>query len=104
MTPYEALQIAKTIKNRDPELEKLIIESHQLCFEYAKDVLRGSFREGEEMISTSGFHSYMYAKYVLNSAFTLCHSIIFNSEYKEEYIDFLKSINYDLSETSEWLL
>jgi hypothetical protein len=35
------------------------------------------------------------------------HSVIlyiFDSENKEDYIDFLKSINYDLNEISEWLI
>jgi hypothetical protein len=104
MTPYEALQISKSLKKRSSKLEKLIIESSQLCFDYAREVLRGRFLEGEEIISSDSFHSFMYAKYVLNGPFHLGHSIIFNSFYKKDYIDFLKSINYDLSEISEWLI
>jgi len=104
MTPYEALQISKSLKKRSHKLEKLIIENSQLCFEYAKNVLQEPFSEGEKVISTDSFYSYMYAKYVLNGPFHLGHHIIFNSEYKYDYIDFLKSINYDLKEIGEWLI
>jgi hypothetical protein len=104
MTPYEALQISKSLKKRSSKLEKLIIESPQLCFDYARQVLRGRFLEGEKMISGDSFNSLMYAKYVLNGPFHLGHRIIFNSFYKKDYIDFLKSINYDLNEISEWLI
>jgi hypothetical protein len=104
MTPYEALQISKSLKKRSRKLEKLIIENPQLCFDYAREVLRGPFSEGEKMISSDPFHSYMYAKYVLNGPFHLGHTIIFNSFYKKDYIDFLKSLNYDLTEISEWLI
>jgi hypothetical protein len=104
MTSHEALQIAKTLDNRDPKLEKLIIESAHLCFEYAKNVLQEPFLEGEKVISIDSFYSYMYAKYVLNGPFHLGHHIIFNSEYKYDYLDFLKSINYDLKEIGEWLI
>jgi hypothetical protein len=104
MTPYEALQISKSLKKRSHKLEKLIIENSQLCFDYAREVLRGPFLEGEEKISSDSFHSYMYAKHVLNGPFTLGHHVIFNSFYKKDYIYFLKSINCDLSEIEEWLI
>ena len=104
MSPYEALQISRSLKKRSSKLEKLIIESPQLCFDYAREVLRGPFFEGEKMISSDPFHSYMYAKYVLNGPFHLSHHIIFNSFYKKDYIDFLKSINYNTSEIGEWLI
>jgi hypothetical protein len=104
MTPYEALQISKSLKKRNRKLEKLIIENSQLCFDYAREVLRGPFLEGEKTISSDSFHSFMYAKYVLNGPFTLGHHVIFNSFYKKDYIDFLKSINCDLTEIEEWLI
>jgi len=46
----------------------------------------------------------MYARYVLKGPFHLGHHVIFNSEYRNEYVSFLKSINYNLSEISELLI
>jgi hypothetical protein len=84
--------------------EKIISTDSKSSYWYAKDVLKGRFIEGEKIITTNPHYSYWYAKNIINHPFLLCHPIIFNSEWKNKYIDFLKSINYDLSEISEWLI
>ena len=64
--------------------------------------------ELENIIAIDPFYSYWYAFYVIKGPFLLCHPIIFNSEYKDGYINFLKSINYDFKEIyeqyGEWLI
>jgi hypothetical protein len=67
-------------------------------------VLQGRFELGEKIIATHPESSYWYVRKIPNDSFSLFHSIILNSEFKIHYIDFLKSINYDLSEISEWLI
>ena len=104
MTTEEALRKTKTLKKRNFELEKIIIESPLHSFEYAKDVLKAPFFEGEKIISSGSLYSLLYAEEVLFAPFYLGHPVIFKSIWENDYINFLKSINYDLNEISEWLL
>jgi len=78
MTPQEAWLKCKNQKKRIPELEDFIATDKICSYRYARDVIEGPFYLG--------------------------HAVIFNSFWKDKYINFLKSINYDLSEISEWLL
>jgi hypothetical protein len=41
---------------------------------------------------------------IIKDPFHLGHPIIFNSGYRNEYLNFLKFINYDLNEIGEWLI
>ena len=92
------------IKGRFIEGEKIIATDYYWSYLYAKDIIMGRFIEGEKIITTNPHYSYWYAKNIINRAFPLCHPIIFNSEWKNKYIDFLKKINYDLSKIVEWLI
>ena len=78
MTPKEAYLKCKNEKKRIPELESIV--------------------------ATDLYYSYCYARDLIKGPFELCHSIIFNSEYKDRYVNFLKSINYDLNQIGEWLI
>jgi hypothetical protein len=130
MTPQEAYYRCKNENCRIPELESIISINSYYSYLYARDVIKGRFIEGEKLIArdlyysycyavqiikgrweecektiaTHPEHSYWYAHNVIKGPFHLCHSIIFNSSFKDGYIDFLKSINYDLNEISEWLI
>ena len=44
-----------------------------------------------------------YESNKIKGPFKKSHSVIFNSEYKDEYVDFLKSINYDLNKIKDYL-
>jgi len=92
------------IYGRWEEGEKSISTDSKHSYYYALDLIEGKWEKGEKAISTDPLYSYWYAHNVIKSHFDLCHPIIFNSHYKNEYIDFLKSINYDLSEIGEWLI
>jgi hypothetical protein len=92
------------IKGRWLIAEDLICDHHALSFDYAVHVIKGRFEKGEKAISLRFEYAYPYAVDVLNGPFPQCHPYIFDSENKEDYIDFLKSINYDLNEISEWLI
>jgi hypothetical protein len=69
-----------------------------------RDVIEGPWEKGEEIISKDAQCSYLYAKDVIGKPFERCHPIIFNSKYKDDYIYFLKLINYDLNKICEWLI
>jgi hypothetical protein len=84
--------------------EHSFCEDPKQSFYYAKNHLFGRFRMGEKAIASDLDYAYKYARYVIKDTFPLCHDRIFNSEYKDLYIEFLKSINYDLSKISEWLI
>jgi hypothetical protein len=130
MTPEEAYNKCKNEKRRIPELENVIANDVYHSYLYARDVIKGKFEEGEKIISTDSRYSYwyalhiikgrweegekiiatdseyswLYAKKIINHPFLLCHPVVFNSGFKNHYIKFLKSINYDLSEIGEWLI
>jgi hypothetical protein len=104
MTPREVYLICLGRKKRSPDLEGIISIDPYYSYVYARDIIKGPFKKGEKVISTDIHHSYHYAVNVIKTAFPLCHPDIFNSPYKEPYINFLKSISYDLNEISEWLI
>ena len=130
MSPKEAYKRCCFEKRRIPELESIIANdpNYSYCYArhiikgrfiegerritidpiysycYARDIIKGRFIEGEKSIINDIEYTYRYARDVIKDAFPLCHHIIFNSEWRDEYIEFLKSINYDLNEIGEWLI
>ena len=104
MTPEEAYEICYEENKRIPELEKIIASSSYYSYKYSRDMLKNRFEEGEKEISTAGNWSFGYAKNIIKVPFHLGHPAIFNSEWKNEYLDFLIEINYDLNEIIEWLI
>ena len=104
MTPEEAYDKCYDEGKRIPELENIIITDPFYSYRYARNIIEGRFIEGEKIISTDPHYSYYYARCVIKDPFHLGHHIIFNSEYKDGYVNFLKLINYDLSEIGEWLI
>lgn len=104
MSPTLAYFKCKNQKKRIPELENIIFTDSFYSYCYARDVIKRRWKEGEKSISTDSKYSFWYARDIIKGPFHLCHSTIFNSEYKDAYIDFLKSINCDLNEIGEWLI
>jgi hypothetical protein len=104
MSPEDVYMKCLKEKKRIHELEPLIIKDPKICFIYSRDIIKGRFKEGEKIIATHPEHSYSYVHNVIKGPFPLAHPIIFNSKWKYNYVNFLKSINYDLNEISEWLL
>ena len=97
MTPKEVYFKCKNENRRIPELESIISIDPECSYLYARDIIKGRFIEGEKIIATHIYYSYCYAKSVLKGPFHLGHPIIFNSDYKYDYLDFLKYIKYDLN-------
>jgi hypothetical protein len=130
MTPEKAYFKCLHEKRRIPELESIIATDSNYSYWYAFDIIKGRFIEGEKSIATDLDCSYLYARYiikgrfiegekiiandldcsylyardVIKGPFRLCHPVIFSSHFKDDYIYFLKSINCDLNEISEWLI
>lgn len=104
MNPREAWFKCKNEKKRIPELEDVIATDPQYSYWYACDIIKGRFEKGEKIISTNSWYSYYYSIDVIKGPFELCYPVIFSSPFKDEFIDFLKSINHDLNEISEWLI
>jgi hypothetical protein len=89
------------IKGPWEEGEKIIINNSLLSYYYARDVIKGPWKKGENTISKHPEWSCYYAIDVIKEPFEKCHNLIFKSNFKNKYIDFLKSINYDYC---EWLI
>ena len=130
MSPQKAYQKCKKENRRISELEKNIATDPEYSYYYALQIIEGPFESGEDTISKDSEWSYKYAFYILDKQWELSeeaiskdpeysywyarnvikgpfeksHHIIFNSHHKNDYIDFLKSINYDLNKISEWLI
>ena len=104
MTSQEAYYKCQKKKDRILELEEIISSDPQYSFLYANHIVKNKWELGEKAISTHSYFSYRYARFILRNVFPLCHPIVFSSPFKDDYIDFLKSINYDFNEISEWLI
>ena len=96
--------VSKIIKGPWEEGEEVISKHAQSSYFYASQILKKPWKKGEKSISNVAFYSYWYAHDILNGPFSLGHPTIFNSNFKDDYVKFLKSINYDLSEIGEWLI
>ena len=101
---YSYLYASEVIKIPFQLGEEVIASNIYYSYWYSSHVLKGRFSLGEKIISTDPGTSLHYAKFVIKKPFHLGHSTIFNSYFKNDYIDFLKSINYDMIEISEWLI
>lgn len=104
MSPYEAYCKCLEQKIRILELEEMIATDSECSYWYALNVIKGPFEGGEEVISKNPKHSLWYAIKVINEPFEKCHPVIFNSKYKNSYIDFLRLINYKMINIEEWLI
>ena len=104
MTPYEAYSKCLEQNKRILELEDIISTSPQYSYYYVLDIIRAPWKQGENSISKNPIWSYKYANYIIKGPFEKCHPIIFYSDYKDDYINFLKSIKYDINKISEWLI
>ena len=104
MSPDEAYYKCFSEKRKIPELEGFISIDPYYSFLYACHIIKGRFERGERSIANNAEYSYNYARYLIEKEFPLCHHFIFNSKWRDKYIYFLKSINYDLNEISEWLI
>ena len=81
MSPHDAYH-----KTRNMKLQNIPYKS------------KSQLKKIEKVISQDEFYSYYYAIDILNGPFLLCHHIIFNSNYRKQYLDFLKSLNYNMKE------
>jgi hypothetical protein len=108
MTPSRAFYTCYNKQHKIQQLEQNISIDPYFSYRYAFELIRGRFEEGESSIATDPECSYLYARNVIKGPFELCHSVIFNSEWRNNYIDFLKSINCDFKEIyeqyGEWLI
>jgi len=104
MTSYEAYQKCLKQNKRIPKLEEIISIDSQCSYYYALNVIQGPFERGEEIISKHPYYSYLYASVIIEGPFEKCHPFILNSSYKNDYIYFLKTINYDITKINEWLI
>ena len=60
-TPKEAYDYALTMGRPIPELENIIIQSSKYSYNYAKNIIKGRFKKGEDAIMDSMF-GYNYIK------------------------------------------
>jgi hypothetical protein len=72
--------------------EDIIATSAYYSYRYARDILKGPFPKGENIIANSPFHAYVYAEVVLKDRFKKGEEAIINGPYITEYLSFLKRI------------
>ena len=65
MIPVAAFTEALNEKKRLPELEPIILQDICCAYYYARDMVKGRWKEGEAVITKNAYHSYHYAKDVL---------------------------------------
>jgi len=59
----------------------------------------------EGIISQSQHFSFLYSKFILKGPFVKGHPVLFrDSIFKNKYLTFLRSINYNINEIGEWLI
>ena len=87
---YSYFYALNVLKTRFEAGEKSIATDAWCSYRYASDVLNGRFEAGEETIATDAWSSYFYARYLLKGRFEAGEKAILNSEYKQNYLDFLK--------------
>lgn len=104
MTPQEAYAACLSERKRIPQLELIIAQESMFAYYYAIEMINGRFELGEKTISADAHYSYWYATRAIKAPFSLGHYTIFNSEYKNDYIKFLYSINYDLNKINELII
>jgi hypothetical protein len=105
LDPVLSYHYATEVINGTFELgEKIISDHSHYSYLYARDIIKGPFELGEKIISDHSYYSYLYARDIIKEPFEKCHHIIFNSGYRNHYLTFLRSINYDLNKISELLL
>ena len=102
----KALRAALDLKSENQpipeELEDVIATDPFSSHIYARDGLGGPFPKGESAIAKNGYWSFFYAIEVLKGRFPEGEEAIFRSSYKDDYLDYLKQINYqDLEESFE---
>lgn len=78
------------LKGRFELGEELIIKDSEYSYWYARIVLRGRFELGEELISTSSKYSTWYAIMVTDKHFELGEDVIRRSHYEDEYEAYFK--------------
>lgn len=88
-SPVDAYRInCYILKERNAELEKIIIKSPRACFHYAESFLKKEFPEGEKTISQSIEYSYRYAIF-LNKRFLKGEPVI----KKSSFFSYLYALN-----------
>lgn len=83
----------KIIKGRWERAEAKIIVYPSVSYLYSLYVVKGRWELGERAIVDDPTYSYLYAKLVLGDYFEQGHDIIMESDYREEYSEFLIDIN-----------
>lgn len=101
MTPLNAYKKCYEESKRIPELEEIIATDAKCSYLYSYQIIKAPWDHGEEVISKNPEFSYYYARNIIKGPFEMCHNIIFNSKYKNNYIKLLKRKKYDYA---EWLI
>jgi len=81
-----------------PQGEGVISQEPDVAFSYAYDVIGKRWREGEKAISTDPINSLSYATRIIKGPWPEGESTIMNSNFKDDYLDFLKYKGYDITE------
>jgi hypothetical protein len=63
MTPLKAFYKCRNNKQRDKDLELIIIKDPMYAYGYAKDVIKGRWIEAEQYVINNSEVAYYYAKH-----------------------------------------
>lgn len=94
-SPKYAYRLALRLKRRFPLAEKNIAKDGEYSYFYAKDIIKGPWKDGEAAIAKDGYYSFLYARDVLKGRFDEGEPAILKTHYKNDYKKFLfdKRIN-----------
>jgi hypothetical protein len=97
MTPQEAYFKCRDNNKIDKRLEPIIIKSLQYAYKYARDVIKGRWKEAEPIIIKNSCYAYRYARDVIKGKLPenmhnamILHRINEDS-WAKYYFDFIKS-------------
>jgi hypothetical protein len=101
---YSYLYALYIVKGKWIKGEEVISNNPEWSYHYAKDIKKGRFKKGEKSIIKNQKCSYWYITHVVKKPLSQFNTIIFNSEFLQGYIQFLKHNNYNINKFSEYMI
>lgn len=78
LTPQQAFELCATAvqpRRRHPEAWSILVQNTELSYQFAENIVRGPFPEGEQAIAKDAYLSLQYAR-LIKKSFSLGESII----------------------------
>jgi hypothetical protein len=97
MTPEEAYSICLKNNKRDKNLEQYIIKDPGWSYYYARDIIKGRWKEAEQYIINDSRYAYYYSRNIIEGKLPehmhnamVLHGLN-NDDYAKLYFNFIKN-------------